>query len=404
VNTVSGLGRETGYRWLALLALGGVVGAIVAIDDPTSGRWGPVAVAFLPAVLAHLALTLPRATPFVRKNPAAIGLGYAVCAVPAVVGAAGVGPEAARTLVAVAAGLAVLAAGALCVRLLRVRPPDSSRAEQLSARVVLAGVAIAALAMMLDAGSVAARAAIALLPVTVLVSEAWLAMRTSKPARASVNGNEGITLEEVVRGLAHAMRKPLGMLASQLRALDGELTDATRRRELAHGVDLLEQLERMVGDLLRLAGSPADRRTLPMEKLVRLAASDVGTRFPEARIDLQLEPGLVVAADEVALRCIVVNLLENSLEAGGPSLWVSVVCRRSGLWVLLEVEDRSGGIPTEVRPRLFQPFVTTKERGTGLGLPTVREISRAHGGDAEVTHLEGGTRVTVRLPASAETL
>lgn len=393
-----GLSRETGYRWLALLALGGIVGAIVAIGHPTSGRWGPVAIAFLPAVLAHLALTLPRAEPFVRENPAAVGLGYAVCGVPAAVGAAGGGPEAGRTLVTVAVGLAVLAAGALCARLLRVRP-NFSRSERVRARLVLSGLVASAVAVLLDAGGLPVLPAVACLPAALLVFEVWPVFRTSDQEPPSSNEGKGITVEEVVRGLAHAMRKPLGILASQLRDLQTELADARRRRELGNGVDLLEQLERMVGDLLRLVGS-RDLRPLPMEKLVRLAVSDVRARFPEARIDLQLDQELVVAADEVALRCIVVNLLENALEAGGPSLWVDVGCHRSGPWVLLGVEDRSGGIPAEVRPHLFQPFVTTKARGTGLGLPTVRELSRAHGGDVEVTHLEGGTRVTVRLPMS----
>jgi signal transduction histidine kinase len=69
--------------------------------------------------------------------------------------------------------------------------------------------------------------------------------------------------------------------------------------------------------------------------------------------------------------------------------------------VEIEVEDRSGGIPEQDRPRLFEPFFTTKPGGAGLGLATVREVARAHGGQVEALTTPLGTRFVVRLPADA---
>jgi signal transduction histidine kinase len=68
-------------------------------------------------------------------------------------------------------------------------------------------------------------------------------------------------------------------------------------------------------------------------------------------------------------------------------------------WVTLAVVDQGGGIDEETRTRIFEPFFSTKETGTGLGLSTVQEIARRHGGQIEVESSPGvGTRFLVRLP------
>jgi nitrogen fixation/metabolism regulation signal transduction histidine kinase len=63
------------------------------------------------------------------------------------------------------------------------------------------------------------------------------------------------------------------------------------------------------------------------------------------------------------------------------------------------VEDNGPGFPEELRERMFEPYATTKPRGTGLGLPVVKKIVEEHHGEIEVSNLEGGgARICVRLP------
>jgi signal transduction histidine kinase len=106
----------------------------------------------------------------------------------------------------------------------------------------------------------------------------------------------------------------------------------------------------------------------------------------------------LVRADEQALREIFFNLLSNALEAAAPGGRVVVTCTASADGVVAEVRDSGPGIPAEVRARLFEPFLTTKAEGTGLGLYAVGRRVRELGGEI-VCHSEPGhgTAFTVRL-------
>ena len=82
--------------------------------------------------------------------------------------------------------------------------------------------------------------------------------------------------------------------------------------------------------------------------------------------------------------------------------WVILRTRRDGERVVIEVEDSGVGIASDVLPRLFDPFFSTKDGGNGLGLALTQQIVRDHGGDVEVSSTVGrGTTFTVRVPAAA---
>jgi signal transduction histidine kinase len=95
------------------------------------------------------------------------------------------------------------------------------------------------------------------------------------------------------------------------------------------------------------------------------------------------------------------NLAKNAVAATGPSGQVVLAARAEpGLGVVWEVRDSGPGVPDEIRDKIFTPFFTTRERGTGLGLAFVQEIARDHGGSVSVDRApEGGARF--RLVTSA---
>ena len=106
-----------------------------------------------------------------------------------------------------------------------------------------------------------------------------------------------------------------------------------------------------------------------------------------------------VPGDPVQLRQVLVNLVENAVFAASPSGAVAVRGRRAGAEVLLDVEDSGPGVDPATRRRLFEPLITTKERGIGLGLALVKRIAERHGGGVAYSEREGGgARFTVRLP------
>jgi signal transduction histidine kinase len=98
-------------------------------------------------------------------------------------------------------------------------------------------------------------------------------------------------------------------------------------------------------------------------------------------------------------------LLRNAREAmtGGGPIDVTVVAE--GMSVVVRVEDRGGGIPDDIRARVFDPFFSTKGEGTGLGLAITRQIVEAHGGTIACVPREGGgTSFSIALPIAPSRL
>jgi two-component system C4-dicarboxylate transport sensor histidine kinase DctB len=111
--------------------------------------------------------------------------------------------------------------------------------------------------------------------------------------------------------------------------------------------------------------------------------------------------GLAVRAERVRLEQVLVNLLQNAIEAleqtPGPRIWIRAV--RDADQVAIEVGDNGPGLPDSVMAALYTPFVTTKPRGLGLGLVISRDIVADFGGTLSVQTGPGrGACFTIRLP------
>jgi signal transduction histidine kinase len=106
-----------------------------------------------------------------------------------------------------------------------------------------------------------------------------------------------------------------------------------------------------------------------------------------------------IAADASKLRQVLVNLIENAVHAVGTEGEVRVRGEAAGGQVVIAVEDTGPGLDAQVRERLFEPLITTKAKGIGLGLPLVRRIVESHGGTVSYEpSAAGGARFVVRLP------
>jgi signal transduction histidine kinase len=106
-----------------------------------------------------------------------------------------------------------------------------------------------------------------------------------------------------------------------------------------------------------------------------------------------------VDGDPVQLRQVFVNLLENAVHAASPQGAVAVRAAATDGVVEVHVEDSGPGVDAATQRRLFEPLITTKEKGIGLGLALVKKIAERHGGSVAYSdRAEGGARFTVRLP------
>ncbi len=136
------------------------------------------------------------------------------------------------------------------------------------------------------------------------------------------------------------------------------------------------------------------------------ALSLVGTRSQGVRVRLRIDADTPAAyIDKVQIQQVLFNLMRNAIEAMADSTRREVeifAARSDGDMVEVRVADTGPGLSAQVRARLFQPFVTTKPDGLGVGLSICRSIIESHGGQLSAEdNREGGTVFRFTLPASA---
>jgi PAS domain S-box-containing protein len=200
---------------------------------------------------------------------------------------------------------------------------------------------------------------------------------------------------------AHELRTPIGVLsgASTTLAQHYDELDGEDRAEIADAVTRSSgQLRRLLDDLLTAARAQANRLDLdPVDlDLVGHLESTVGALRQSqdpGYIELAATPGLRVRADPGRLTQMIDNLVLNALRHGRPP--VSVTASRGAEDVEIAVRDAGGGVSEEIRGRLFERFATGSRHGTGLGLFLVRELARAHGGDATYRPEDGAFLVSL---------
>jgi signal transduction histidine kinase len=214
------------------------------------------------------------------------------------------------------------------------------------------------------------------------------------------------TFGQLVGSIGHELRNPLGVMETSLYILRGRIGDDERAQR--HAERIGEQLgiaSGIISDLLEMIRErPLKRERLLLGKVIDEARALL--RPGSTRLVLpSAEAGRVrVDGDPSQLRQVLVNLLQNGIEAAGEDGTVELRLSSSGPQIALEVEDSGPGVPDEVRHRLFEPLITTRPKGIGLGLALVKRIVDRHQGTVtcEPRGDLGGARFLVRLPAAEE--
>ena len=210
-------------------------------------------------------------------------------------------------------------------------------------------------------------------------------------------------------GVAHELRNPLTSVKLLLQHAASRGADAVvagPRMDLI--LDEIERMEATIQGLLDFSRPQAPQRKLhDLRETLQRAMNLVAGRAHKQQVETELNLGavpLMVNGDPQQLHQVFVNLLINGIEAmpQGGRLVLSLADDAPPEKLVVQIEDTGDGIPLELLPRLFEPFASAKERGTGLGLAVSRRILEEHSGWIEVGRRQPrGTIFRVVLPGVA---
>lgn len=230
-------------------------------------------------------------------------------------------------------------------------------------------------------------------------------------------------LGEMASTLAHEINQPLTAIGNYLKGsqrilqrLDGKIDGedaAVLRDAIGKAADQALRAGQIIRRLREFVSRGESEKTVEnLPKLIEDASilALVGARESGIDVRFRLDPeARLVLADRIQVQQVLVNLVRNAIEALAetppPRRLEIVTAGRDAGMVEVSVADTGSGLAPEVLRNLFQPFVTTKRKGMGLGLSICRTIVEAHGGKISVERREGGGtvfRFTLRAAVERE--
>ncbi len=221
-------------------------------------------------------------------------------------------------------------------------------------------------------------------------------------------------LGQMAASMAHEIRNPLASIDVMASLLKRKLRARGEEQELVEKIAAeVARLNRTVTQGLEFARPLVpERQAVALDEVLTQSVSEVQARYPESAVSIRwlFDDALPASPiDGALMRQVFVNILANAYDAlGGHGEIEIAICpvsrpdREPGA-IDVVIRDTGPGIPEDLQDKIFYPFVTTKENGSGIGLAMARKIVECHHGmiDVESTP-EGGTAFRVRLPLQAE--
>ncbi len=210
---------------------------------------------------------------------------------------------------------------------------------------------------------------------------------------------------QLAASLAHEIKNPLAGISGAIQILGAGLEEAHPPNEIiTEALRQIDRLDAAVKDLLVYARpKPPNATKQSLDAIIERALILLREEpaFRQVRVHCKgLDGEHRVVVDETQMQQVMCNLLLNAADACESGGEVTCRVRQLPAKIRVIVEDNGRGMPPEVLARVFEPFFTTRAKGTGLGLPICKRIVEAHGGTIDIQSVVGkGTRVTIEIPS-----
>ncbi len=213
-------------------------------------------------------------------------------------------------------------------------------------------------------------------------------------------------MQTMTAGLAHEVRNPLNAAKLQLELLERRLRRETSDARLTSPAELAQmeivRLTELLNDFLAFAKPPElqlqDRDVTEIVRHVCELERPSAEKRSVMLVEEIPDDALVARVDGPKLHQVVDNILRNALEAVGDGGRVTISLRSTHDEIEIAISDNGPGIPVELQARIYEPFFTTKDGGTGLGMSIVHSLVSLHGGSIAIDSGAQGTTFSVTIP------
>lgn len=217
-------------------------------------------------------------------------------------------------------------------------------------------------------------------------------------ANARIKNERLTAIGELAASMAHDLKNPLGTIRSGI--------DIIKRNSKTNNIELDEVIKRMdraisrmshqVEDVLNYVRvTPLDIKPVSVRSIINAAVQSID--IPKSIILKMDQNDVTINCDEKKMEVVFINLLLNSVQAiGEKEGTISIRFKKDGTNIMIEIEDTGSGVPEELVSEIFKPLVTTKQKGTGLGLASCKNIIEQHGGT--ISFHNNPTIFTITLP------
>jgi signal transduction histidine kinase len=229
--------------------------------------------------------------------------------------------------------------------------------------------------------------------------------REVRREKAVMNTEKQASIDELSSTIAHEIRNPIAAAKSLVQQMGEDPVSVENVEYAKVALDELDRVERSISHLLRYAKEEDYNFDLVnLAAVVDSALTELKAKLDAAKVQVTRNyiGGPTVLADREKMRQVFANILDNAIDALDPvseGRRIDLYVENGGRQAMVRVRDNGAGVPADKIDRIFNPFFTTKEKGTGLGMAISKKIVEAHEGAIDVVSEAGAyTEFQVTLP------